>query len=557
MKRNLVSLSRDFYDVVIIGGGIFGICVAWDAALRGLSVALVESGDFAHATSANSFKLVHGGIRYLQHADLYRVRESSQERSTLLRIAPHLVHPLPVVMPTYGHGIKGKEILSIGLLINDLLTFDRNRGIRDPQMRIPPGRIISAQECLEMFPHLERTGLTGAAMFHDGQMYNPTRLALAFLKSAVEVGANAANYVQVTDFIRDGDRVAGVKARDTLTADELEIRARVVINAAGPWANRLLRRSMKIGLSSEPSFSRDAYFVVGRQLISKKYALALPAKTGDSDAVISRGHRHLFIVPWRDYTLIGVWHVFFRGEPGEFTVTEEDIQGFVNEINEAYPSLGLTLKDVSMLNTGLILFGEDTKEESNHSFGKRSIIIDHAKEHRLDGLVTIIGVRYTTARSIAEKAVNLIFNKMGKEAPSSKTEFTPIHGGRIENFDELLFQATEQRPIALNDNVMPGLIHNYGSAYQDVLKYINQDSKWAERLGESRIIGAEVIHAVREEMAQKLGDVVFRRTDLGTGGHPGENALKRCADLMASELGWDEDRVRRELEEVEYVFPHF
>jgi glycerol-3-phosphate dehydrogenase len=460
-------------------------------------------------------------------------------------------------MPTYGHGIKGKEILRVGLILNDMVTYDRNWGIRDPQRRIPPGRFISREECLELFPGLDRNGLTGAAVFHDGQMYNPTRLTLAFLKSAVRAGADVANYVQVKDLIRDGDRIIGVKARDTLAGNEFEIRGQVIINAAGPWANRLLKDSIKVGFRSEPSFSRDAYFVVGRHLLSEKYALALQAKTKDSDAIISRGHRHLFIIPWRDYTLVGVWHVYYRGEPGEFTVTEEDLGGFIREINEAYPSLELTLKDISMFNAGLILFGEDTEDDFNHSFGKRSLIIDHAKEHYIKGLLTVIGVRYTTARAIAEKAVDLVFDKLGRKAPKSNTESTPVYGGEIENFEEFLAQATKLRPKTLNEDVMPGLIHNYGSAYQDVLKYIKINPSWSETLDKSKIIEAEVINAVREEMAQKLGDVVFRRTDLGTGEHPGETALQRCAHLMASEMGWDDCRVQKELEEVRLAFPNF
>lgn len=557
MKRDLVQLSRNFYDVIVIGGGIFGICAAWDAASRGLSVALVEKGDFAHATSANSYKLVHGGIRYLQHADHYRVRESCRERSTLLRIAPHLVHPLPIVMPTYGHGVQGKEILRIGLLLYDLITFDRNRGISDSLRRIPQGKFISRDECLEIFPDLDHKDLTGAAIFHDGQMYNPTRLAISFLRSAVHAGADAANYVQVTDLIRSENRVVGIKVKDILDENVFEIRGRVVVNAAGPWANWLLRRSMGIGLRPEPSFSRDACFVVGRRLLSEKYALAVHAKTKDPDAILSRGNRHLFIAPWRGYTLIGVWHVVYNDDPDKFALTEQELQRFVDETNEAYPSLALTLKDISIWNAGLILFGDNRQGANDLSFGKRSLIIDHLRDNDVEGLITLIGVRYTMARGIAEKAVDLVFNKLGKEPPRSATAFTPIHGGQIEFFEDYLRRATEQRPKVLNADVIPALVRNYGSSYKNVIRYIDQDSMWGETLGESKVIEAEVIHAVREEMAQKLGDVVFRRTDLGTGEHPGETALQRCAHLMASELGWNEGRVQEELDEVRTRFLNF
>ncbi|HWP91072.1 MAG TPA: glycerol-3-phosphate dehydrogenase/oxidase [Thermodesulfobacteriota bacterium] len=557
MKRDLVQLSRSSYDMVVVGGGIFGICAAWEAASRGLSVALVEKGDFAGATSANSFKIVHGGIRYLQHADIKRVRESCKERTTLLRIAPHLVRPLPIVMPTYGHGLQGKEILNIGLLLYDLLTFDRNRGVNDPGRHIPRGRFISREECLDIFPGLNREGLTGAAIFYDGQMYNPTRLAISFLRSAVDAGADVANYVQVTDFISTDNRITGVRVEDTLNGNTFEIRGKVVINAAGPWANWLLKHSMGFGLTPEPSFSRDACFVVRRKLLSEKYALAVPAKTRDPDALLSRGNRHLFIAPWRDYTLIGVWHKVFNDAPDKFVLTGQEVQKFIDEVNEAYPRLELTPNDVSIWNAGLILFGDSRQNAADLSFGKRSLIVDHAKDSNVEGLITLIGVRYTTARGIAEKALDMVFKKLGKRARASATAVTPVHGGQIECFDEYLRMAVESCPKALNPRLIPALIHNYGSAYTDVLKYIDQNPAWSETLGESTVIEAEVVHAVREEMAQKLGDVIFRRTDLATGEHPGEAALQRCAYLMAAELGWDEGRVQRELSEVKTRFPEF
>ncbi len=554
MKRNVAALDGKEYDLIVVGGGIFGICAAWDATLRGLSVALLERGDFAHATSANCFKIVHGGIRYMQHADLYRVRESSHERNVLLRIAPHLVHPLPIAIPTYGHGVQGKAFLRAGLRAYNLITFDRNRGITDPQKRIPGGHVISRQECLRLFPGLDRNGLTGAVIFYDAQMHSPARLALSYLKSAVKAGADAANYVEVTNFLRNGNRIIGVEAEDILTGDKVEIRGKVVLNAAGPWAERLLNRRMGLSLTPELTYSRDAFVVVERSL-TERYALAVQGRTADPDAIVSRGHRHLFIVPWRRYSLIGVWHVVHRGKPDEFTVTEEDLQGFIDEMNEAYPPLALTLRDIGTWNAGLVLFGNNQPGASDLSYGKRSILIDHARDHGVEGLVTKIGVRYTTSRGVAQKAIDLVFRKLKKQPPKAIAAVTPIYGGRIERFDEFLHHATGQRPSAVNPELMHALVHNHGSAYKEVLKYIDQDPKCAETLPGSTVTKAEVVHAVREEMAQKLGDIVFRRTDLGTGGNPGEHALRECADLMASECGWDEDRVRKELDEVMAAFP--
>ena len=556
MKRNVAILDGKEYDLIVVGGGIFGICAAWDATLRGLSVALLERGDFAHATSANCFKIVHGGIRYLQHADLYRVRESSHERNVLLRIAPHLVHPLPIAIPTYGHGVQGKAFLRAGLRAYNLITFDRNQGITDPQKRIPGGHVISRQECLRLFPGLDRNGLTGAVIFYDAQMHSPARLALSYLKSAVKAGADAVNYVEVTNFLRNGNRIIGVEAEDTLTGDKLKIRGKVVLNAAGPWAERLLNLRMGLRLSSELTYSRDAFVVVERPL-TEHYALAVQGRTADPDAIVNRGRRHLFIVPWRRYSLIGVWHVVHKGQPDESTVTEEDLQGFIDEINEAYPPLALTLRDVSIWNAGLVLFGNNQPGAADLSYGKRSLLIDHAKDHGTEGLLTMIGVRYTTSRGVAEKAIDRVFKKLVKEPPKCATTTTIIDGGRIDRFEDFLRQATLEESPALNPDVMHGLLHNHGSEYREVLKYIDQDPKYAETLPGSTVTKAEVIHAVRDEMAHKLGDIVFRRTDLGTGGDPGEPALRECADLMASELEWNEERVQKEIKEVKTVFPHF
>jgi glycerol-3-phosphate dehydrogenase len=550
MQRNVSVLAEKPYDLVVVGGGLFGVCAAWDATLRGLSVALLERGDFCQATSANHFKTVHGGIRYLQHADLYRMRESSRERNALLRIAPHLVRPLPIVVPTYGHGLQGKELLAAGLLLYDLIVCDRNRGLTDPRRRIPRTRLISRQECLRLFPGIDKRGLTGAALFHDGQMYNPPRLALSYLRSAVQAGACVGNYLEVTNFLRQGSRVCGVKARDVLTGNQVEVRGKVVLNAAGPWAERLLGLQPDLQLRPKLSYSRDACFIVGRRLTGD-CALAVQVNTIDPDALLSRGRRHVFIAPWRDYTLVGVWHAVYDGDPDGFTVTEQDLRGFIDDVNQAYPALALTLKDVSMWNAGLVLFGENQPGATNLSYGKRSIVIDHAHDHRIEGLITLIGVRATTSRGMAKKAVDVVFKKLGKKPPTSKTAVTPLYGGRIERFDEFLRRATAQRPAGLSAAIMPSLIRNYGSEYQEVLRYIDEDPTWADTVDLSKTLKAEVVHAVREEMAQKLADVVFRRTELATGEHPGEAALRSCAELMASELKWDGCRGQQEVAEVE------
>ena len=408
MLRTVSALADKEYDLVIVGGGIFGICAAWDAVSRGLSVAMIERGDFAHATSANCFKMVHGGIRYLQHLDLHRVRESSHERNVLLRIAPHLVNPLPIVVPTYGHRLEGKELLCAGLLAYAAVAFGRNRKIQDPQKRIPLGRVISREDCLAKYPGLKRDGLTGAVIFYDAQMYSPARLALSFLKSAVEYGAQAANYVEATGFNLKGDRITAIRVKDRMSGEKFEIRGKVILNAAGPWAEHLLRRCLGVKTNLEFVYSRDTFFMVPRRLV-EHHALALRTKYRDPDAIVSRGNRHLFLVPWGDHTLVGVWHNVYTGEPNDFTVTENNLQEFINDVNEAYPPLALQIRDVSMWNAGLVLLGDNKPETVNVSYGKRSQLIDHQAVHGTKGLVTMIGVRYTTARGVAERAVDLVF----------------------------------------------------------------------------------------------------------------------------------------------------
>ncbi len=554
MRRNVSALAGKEYDLVIVGGGIFGACAAWDAAQRGLSVALVERADFSHATSANHFKIVHGGIRYLQHGDLYRIRESSRERSALLRIAPHLVQPLQIVVPTYGHGLQGKGILKAGLALYDLLVFDRNWGLRDPQQQIPRARFICREECLRLFPGLEEKGLTGAAVFCDGQIYNPPRLALSFLQSAVNAGAQVANYVEATGFLYSGNRVLGIKAKDSLTGQEIEIRGKVVLNAAGPWAEQLLDTHSSLRLRRGFTYSRDACFVVRRRLTGH-LALSLPASTNDPDALLSRGRRHIFIAPWRNYTLIGVWHKVYRGNPSAFTVSEEELLGFLDEVNAGYPGFELSLKDVSRWNAGIVLFGGNKPGAANLSFGKRSQLIDHMSVSNVQGLITMIGVRATTARGVAERAVDLVVKKLGRDVPKCRTAVTPIYGGRIEYFEDFINRIVQERPSRVSQEAMRALGRNYGSEYQEPLKLLGEDPTLAEIVGRSTVLKAEVVHAVREEMACKLADVVFRRTDLATGEYPGDQAMGLCAELLASELEWSEERIQSELKEVKASFP--
>ena len=549
MKRDLQTLASTEFDLVVVGGGIFGACAAWDAVLRGLSVALVERNDFGSGASANSFKFVHGGIRYLQHADLRRLRQSSRERRAFLKIAPHLVHPLPIVIPTYGHLQQGRAFLAAGMLLYDVLTLDRNLGFTDRDRKIPLSRFLSRSHVLSLFPNLPSENLTGGAAFCDGQMYNPTRLVLAFVQSAVNGGAVVSNYVEASGFIENNCTVSGIAATDRISGDTFDIRAKVTLNAAGPWAEGMLRSKNRAETISRGIFSRDACFVVPRKF-DHSFALAVAGQTKDPDAIVGREGRHLFAVPWRDHTLIGVWHVVYDENPDEVTVDDGDLQSFIDEMNWAYPALKLQLNEVTCWNAGLVPFGENQPGSRDLSYGKESRIIDHSKESGIDGLVTLIGIRYTMGRSDAAKAIDMVAGKLGRKLGRSITQSVPVCGGEIECVGELIKAVKADRTPGLADNAAEALVRNYGTAYGQILRLAEERPELLESFRGSTVLKAEVINAIRHEMALTLPDVVFRRTDLATGQNPGADVLRQCAHIIAAEAGWDEPRIHGEIESV-------
>jgi len=549
VKRDLTLLADETFDLLVVGGGVFGACLAWDAAQRGLKAALVEKDDFCGAASANSFRMVHGGIRYLQHLDIPRLRESARERTVLLRIAPHLVKPLPIAIPTYGRWLRGKAVLRAGFGVYDLLTADRNLGIGDPRRLVPRSRFLSRTATLELFPGLPRAGLTGAGVFHDGQMHHPVRLGLAFLRSAYEAGAVLANHAEAVSLLRRGDRVTGARVAGQETGEEIDVRARVTVVAAGAWTERFIARSLGQDVAGESTFSRDLCLLTGIRA-PHAYGLAVPGETRDPDALVSRQRRHLFLVPWRGRLIVGVWHRVHRGSPEALVVQESELAGFVQEFHRAHPSLGLTMEDVVAYNTGLVLFGENREGATDLRYGKRSRLVDHRSEG-VAGLISLIGVRYTTARTDAARALDLAFSQLGSPTPRCRTEETPVWGGDFETVEDLEAEI-RGADSALPPDVVSSLRRNYGSRYGDVLASSGADRELRRPLGESGVLGIEVIHAVRREMALHLEDVVMRRTDLGFLGTADRSAVERASRLMATELGWAE---RRREKEVEAVWP--
>lgn len=554
MRRNTRNLARLRYDLTIIGGGIYGAFVAWDAASRGLSVALVDKGDFGHATSSNNLRVIHGGLRYLQHGDIRRMRESIRERTVLMRVAPHLVHPMPFLMPTYGHSFNGKEVMTAALLINDLIGFDRN-DLADPQKHLPRGRIVSRSECLRLAPGLDVSGLTGGAIWYDCQMYSSERLVLSVLRAAERAGAQLANYVEVTGFLVKKDQVTGIKVRDLRTGDCFDIGSTVVVNTSGPWLDPILRRLNPSSRMCRVPLSKAMNIVVNRQLFGR-YAVGVrnSREFTDSDAIVNKGSRLFFITPWHKHSLIGTTHEFFDGHPDHFRVSEHDIESFIAEINSAYPAASLKRSDISFFYGGL-LPSNGNRSLGNVTLLKHCRIFDHAREERVDGLVSVVGVKFTTARDVAERVVNIAFTKLGKKPPKCRTAETPIYGGRIERFEDFRRAEECKSQGSVGSGGIRHLTHNYGDAYPEVIRYVVEDPKLGETVSSSApVIKAEIIHGIEQEMALTLSDIVMRRTELGCTGYPGDSCVNACASLMAEHLGWSKSRMEDEIQQLRDVF---
>lgn len=555
MERNLSQLGGTEFDVLIIGGGIYGVYTAWDAALRGLTVAIIEKSDFGSATSSNSLKIIHGGLRYLQHADFKRMRESITERTTLMRIAPHLVHPLPCVMPTYGHSIKGKEVMAIALMINDFVGFDRNSGL-PPEKHLPRGKVISKNECLAIIPGLKRAGLSGGALWYDCQVHNSERMLLSILHAAVAAGSVAANYVEMVGFLRNKDRVIGVKAKDTLSGEDVEILSKLVVNCSGPWINQIL--SSLNGYQAQTHFKMSAAMnLVVKKKIFNKYAVGLWSKSEfkDKDAVISKGSRLYFITPWKNYSLIGTTHAHYKGEPSQFKITEKDIQEFVDDVKHSYPAAGLRREDVSFYYGGLLPVDDSQTESADVQLLKSYQIIDHKLANGLDGLISVVSVKYTTARFVAQKAVDYVFKKLGSRPAKCKTNTTPIIGGDMENFEKFLAAEKTNVKEGLSPDRIEHLVRNYGTQYERVLRYGLARPELFEVLnGSFPVLKAEIVYAVQEEMACNLVDVIRRRTELGAAECPDELTLAACAQLMAEERGWSELETRNQIKQTQAIY---
>jgi glycerol-3-phosphate dehydrogenase len=402
---------------------------------------------------------------------------------------------------------------------------------------------------IELEPGLESEDLKGAMIFYDYQMYSPERLALECVMSAVEAGADAANYVEVLDFIVKDDQITGVRARDALNTKEDEVIAfsgRVVVNAAGPWADILMRvLQQNAGRESDPQ----------RHLIRSKgiHLLTRQITNGHAIAVVADSS-HFFILPWRGYSLLGTTDTVYKGDPDKVHVTEKDIVDFLAVVNKGYPGAKLLRSDVVYFYSGLRPIvdtssrdkaepaePEGGEEQDTYKASRASEVYDHEVEEGIKGIITAIGGKWTTSRHLAEHVVDLILVKMDREPVACLTTQKPTYGGdvggRFNEFKKTMLQQYADLP----GPVMENIIKNYGSRAQDVLALVKDNPQLAEKLSSKQPeIAAQVLYAVRDEMALTVEDVLFRRTGLGTTGSPGDAAIDRVGKIMAAELKWTE-----------------
>ncbi|GAB6059910.1 glycerol-3-phosphate dehydrogenase/oxidase [Desulfonatronum parangueonense] len=550
MMRDLRKLASTHFDLLVIGAGINGACVAWDAAMRGLSVALVDKGDFGAATSAATGRMIHGGIRYLQHLALGRVWSSLHERNFFLRSAPHLVHPVPFLIPTSGHGLKGKEALGLAMTIYDLLS--RAKGGKDFPAAMPRHRRLSRRETLAAEPHLSADGLTGAIRFYDCQMPFPERLTLAIVLAAQQEGAVVMNYLQVKDLRVSDGRVTGADALDVLTGRQLNVNADVTVNAAGPWVSSMLNSAGLADTAAGAARALSKGIHIITRALTNGHALALATRHKHSGAWLSRGGRHFFIVPWQDLSLIGTTNSPFNGSPDDGIVTEEDILGLIDDVNSVYPAAGLCRDDVRYFYGGLYPDDPSRPPGSGYQGSREDNIIDHGDTQKIQGLISVIGVKYTTARFLAQKIVDLACRKLAQSARPCRTENASLFGGDISNLKGFVTRESGRWEGVFSESQVAELINCYGTNYTQIIELYHQELGLDESTdAASPLLKAQVVYAVRREMAQTLQDVVFRRTPLGCMGRPAPEALRGLARIMGEELGWDDARLEEEVLAVE------
>jgi glycerol-3-phosphate dehydrogenase len=536
MKRLIEKKGTDSFDVIVVGGGITGAAVAYDAASRGFTVALIEKNDFGWATSAATSKLIHGGLRYLNNLEFGLVRESLNERKIMENIAPNLVNPFPFMFPNYNNLKSNKWLIRAGMILYDMLSFDKG-WTRDKAKKVPCHRWLSKKEVAGMEPGVRSEGMTGGVVYYDCQSIFPERLTLGFVKSAVRHGAEVSNYTEAVDFIREDGKVTGITAKDLLTGKSKKLKGRVVVNCGGPWADIVLNTANCCDGKHQIKRSEGIHFIVKK--VTEKHAVVLMTPKG----------RHFFVVPWRGHSLVGTTDRDYEGSPDKYRVSRESVEGLLNDLNDSYGSGDLKYSDIVFAYGGLRPLVDDQTEGSYESSRKYEIY-DNADDG-LDGMITVEGGKYTTSRKLAESVVNMIEKKFAAVPKKTVTAELYLAGSEIRDLDLFYKEMFAKWAPVFGEATVKFISENYGSDADAVFQIAAADKKSAVPFNEEGEIPAEIVYSIRNEMAVKLTDILFRRTGLGGLGHPGKKVLEAVASIAAKELKWDAKRKTAELAEAE------
>ena len=520
----LDAVPRDELDVVVIGGGVVGAGAALDAVTRGLSVALFEGRDWASGTSSRSSKLVHGGLRYLEMLDFGLVREALRERGLLAqRLAPHLVRPVPFLYPLRHRGWE-RLYAGAGVALYDIL------GVPSGSSRgLPRHRHLTRSGAIRACPSLRRDALVGAIQYYDAQV-DDARHTMALVRTAQSYGALCANRARVVGFLREGERVSGVRVRDFESDTEIEVRARQVVNATGVWTD--LTQAM-VGERGQfhVRASKGIHLVVPRDRIQSSTGLILRTETSV-----------LFVIPWGRHWIIGTTDTDWSLGKAHPAASRTDIDYLLAHVNEVLVT-PLTREDVEGVYAGLrpLLTGES---ESTSQLSR-----EHTVAHPVPGLVVVAGGKYTTYRVMAKDAIDAVSHGLDEKVPPSCTERVPLVGADGYTATWNARQRLADRH-GLHVARVEHLLHRQGSLVHEVLALVDDDPSLGEPLeGADDYLRAEVVHAASHEGARHLDDVLTRRTRVSIETFDrGVAAAPVAARLVAPVLRWSRGQVKREVE---------
>lgn len=539
MKRDLERLQKTRFDMAVIGAGVHGAVISALGAACGLRTVLLERGDFCSGTSANSLKILHGGLRYLQHMDFPRIRDSVASRRWMLHNFPELVRPLQCIMPTRGRGVRSREAMTVGLLLNDLFSCTRNRGVL-PSHHLGRGKILSVAACRKIISGLEQESTTGGACWYDALAENTERIILELVVLLTQRGGDAANYVAVDGIVQEGTTTT-LACRDRETGASLTLHAGCVVNSTGPGLTQFA--PLQAASAESKGWSRAVNLVVGRQLFPT-YAVGLEGSSSfvDHDAVIQKGKRLFFFVPWRGRTMIGTVYTPHADPRVAATVTRKDLEDMIKEINQIYPAGKLRFEDIATFHVGVMpsIAGEGGGPY-DVQLDKRELIVDHGKEDSLPNVYSVKTVKYTTAFTMACRLFQqLADGGILKKADWEKAVASPFAAapGR---------EQVQELPAYLR--------RRYGRQALAVVPYLSGQGNAGTANGTAEQLDpGEIRYAVEQEMALHLDDVLLRRTGIATASQPSDETLEMAADVMTTLLGWSPQQRTAELERVYRYF---